>query len=240
VEWNILPIGGWGMKDNLIFGHPSKQRDLIHANLWLIEPRGVLTAKPLSRITCRALAFSFFNRNRKVTLKEAAEVAGVSPSQLERKCKEEIGLSFNSWHTGERITLAINRMYLFEETSKEAMLTAGYESFSQFSHTFKSWTGKFPRQFRDDAILGITSLERRMEKKNYLLSESYKKRLAFIHLGRVTESRLAWAEKHKVELLPNTITKSEIKTQDQIQPPNAKIIFQYLLQRHASFRQQMR
>ena len=78
---------------------------------------------------------------------EIARVLGMSPRTLSRRLAAE-GLTFAGVLSELRVDLA--RRYLQDEdlTISEVAWLLGYQEVSAFTHAFKRWTGKTPRQAR--------------------------------------------------------------------------------------------
>jgi len=178
------------MKDDFLSDRSSALHSLARANFWSVKPVGTFTGRPLSMVAHRALVFSYRNLNREVSLKEAAQYAWVSPGHLERKLKEEIGLGFHGWHTGERIALAMMRMKVFEDTPQQAMLTAGFRDCVKFAHLFRAWTGMCARDYRESVLRLTTPLERVKARQAMKKWEQCQKAMLLILEGKVTKCRM--------------------------------------------------
>ncbi len=116
-------------------------RSCILAAFFSFKPLSPLTGKPFSPLVIKILIFSCRNRRRSVKVSEASQAAGVKPRRLERRLAKEIGMGFHTWHTGERMALAKERMNIFGDTPDAAMRAAGFGkfAFSPFSHLFTAW-----------------------------------------------------------------------------------------------------
>ena len=121
----------------------------IRDSFFTLAPSSPLTRKPLSEVVKKALVFSYRNRHRKALLKEAALAVGVKPGRLERRLKKETGIGFHTWHTGERVELAKERMNIYGDPPKVAMQATGFgkRAYAHFSRVFRSWFRACPHDF---------------------------------------------------------------------------------------------
>jgi AraC-like DNA-binding protein len=166
-------------------------RALGWVNFWDLNPIALLTGKPISLPSKRAIVFSCRNLNRRVSLDEAAQAAHVSPCHLERKLHEEMGLGFHAWHAGGRVGYAKRRMMVYGDTPTQAMLAAGFEDYAEFSHTFKTYDGVSPREFWVNTASKQTPWERIRLRRRTTKWQELARLLLLIHEGKVTEKRLA-------------------------------------------------
>lgn len=207
---------GLEMRDELLSQRSAALQANARANFWSVTPIGTFTGRPLSPVTRRALVFSFRNLTRKVKLKEAAEYAGVTPGHLERKLKEEMGLGFHAWHTGERIALAMMRMKVFEDTPQQAMLTTGFRDCVKFGHLFRAMTGMCARDYRESVLRLTTPLERVKARQAMKKWEQCQEAILLIQEGRVTKCRMERAVRLQKE------AKLSIDVTVYVAPPEAR------------------
>ena len=87
----------------------------------------------------------------KISIADAARLAGYSESHFMRMFKEETGQTFVAYLTGYRLSAA---GYLLRETSEpigSIALSCGFDNFSYFTRTFRAHYGVTPSKFRTGA-----------------------------------------------------------------------------------------
>ncbi len=98
---------------------------------------------------------NFIERNcyKKISLKDAADAANLSPKYLSRKFKENTGLGFNEYRLEIKNKEA---MMLLENTSlniDQISYKLGYQNTESFTRVFKSLIGQNPSEYRKKYIL---------------------------------------------------------------------------------------
>jgi AraC-like DNA-binding protein len=96
----------------------------------------------------RAERFIWENYQKKITLNEAAEAAGLSPAYFSTVFKQEMGESFSQYLNRFRIEAACSALLNTELDISNIAQVCGYDDSSWFSKIFKSQTGMSPAQFR--------------------------------------------------------------------------------------------
>jgi AraC-like DNA-binding protein len=141
--------------DEVAFPGTVKQMPVVYADPYLNKLlikycNEARRHREAGRLTCRVdveNAIAPLLPHRKAGAVEIARQLGMSPSTLVRRLRSE-GLSFGGILSELRCDLA--KRYLREEDlpiSKIAWLL-GYQDVSGFTHAFKRWTGKTPREAR--------------------------------------------------------------------------------------------
>jgi AraC-like DNA-binding protein len=81
--------------------------------------------------------------------KELPRLLRVSPRQIQRKFRQELGLSPQKWLNAERIRVA-KELLLTGLQVKRVAYQLNFKQVSHFSAHFKKYTGSTPSEFRHD------------------------------------------------------------------------------------------
>lgn len=84
----------------------------------------------------KTLTYISSNIGLKITIEEAGNLVGLSPSYLSRLFKAEMGMSFSDYVITKKMYQA-RRYMLFGDTAMEASLKVGYTNYSSFFHSYK-------------------------------------------------------------------------------------------------------
>jgi AraC-like DNA-binding protein len=90
------------------------------------------------------------NYTRKVSLKEVAEVSGLSAPYFSTVFKEEMGENLSSYLNRLRVDRAAELLLDTDLSLSEIAGSCGFEDQSWFSKIFKSYTGLSPGRYRDN------------------------------------------------------------------------------------------
>lgn len=101
---------------------------------------------PEKSLTDRVKYFLDLNFNTPVTLKDAAEYAGISPGYLSRLFHRELGISFGAYLTGRRLEAARHLLQNGQLQVGEIASRCGFGSSSYFIRVFKEHYGVTPRK----------------------------------------------------------------------------------------------
>jgi AraC-like DNA-binding protein len=90
----------------------------------------------------------FLNQNfaSQITLKEAADFAGISSSYLSRQFHHEYGISFNAYLTARRLEAAQHLLHSSRLQTGEIAAQCGFNSVSYFIRVYKQHYGVTPRK----------------------------------------------------------------------------------------------
>jgi AraC-like DNA-binding protein len=88
------------------------------------------------------------NYSRKISLKEAADISGLSPPYFSTIFKEEMGENFSSYLNQLRVEKASRLLWETDQPLSEIASSCGFEDQSWFSKIFKNYTGFSPGRFR--------------------------------------------------------------------------------------------
>jgi AraC-like DNA-binding protein len=88
------------------------------------------------------------NYSRKISLKEAADISGLSPPYFSTIFKEEMGENFSSYLNQLRVEKASRLLWETNQPLSEIASSCGFEDQSWFSKIFKSYTGFSPGRYR--------------------------------------------------------------------------------------------
>jgi len=105
-------------------------------------------AEHLSPAVRSIITYLHQNPNARISLKEAASKAGLTPTYFSNIFHSEVGQSFMSYRSGIQLSYAKR---LLEETDLsvlEVALECGYGSVSQFHRAFKGLTSTTPKEYR--------------------------------------------------------------------------------------------
>lgn len=87
----------------------------------------------------------------RVSLSEAAGVACLEPKYFSKYFHKNVGVTFQQWLMGVRVSEAAKVMNLSENSITEVSYLAGFEDLRTFERAFKQYTGLSPRHYRDAA-----------------------------------------------------------------------------------------
>ena len=88
------------------------------------------------------------NLARNPTVTELANLANLSPYQLDRRLFHVFGLTTGQWVLKQRLDVAQRDLITSEKSIAEVSLDCGYEDQSAFSRQFRKTTGLTPTEFR--------------------------------------------------------------------------------------------
>src|SRR5690606_14683959 len=83
------------------------------------------------------------------SVKRLAEIAKMSPYQLDRRMRRVFGLTTGQWLLKLRVDLAQRLLRSSEESIASIALQAGYADHSAFTRQFRRATGMSPRDYRN-------------------------------------------------------------------------------------------
>ena len=88
-----------------------------------------------------------------LTLNELASIACMSPSSFKRKCKESFGKSPGAYIRDKRMEAAEEMLRHTKKSISSIAYDIGFSDPDYFSKSFRSYTGKSPREFRSSYLL---------------------------------------------------------------------------------------
>jgi YesN/AraC family two-component response regulator len=88
------------------------------------------------------------NYSRKISLKEIADVSGLSAPYFSTIFKEEMGENFSSYLNQLRVEKASRLLRETNQSLSEIAGSCGFEDQSWFSKIFKTYTGLSPGKYR--------------------------------------------------------------------------------------------
>jgi AraC-like DNA-binding protein len=88
------------------------------------------------------------NYSRKISLKEAADISGLSAPYFSTIFKEEMGENFSSYLNQLRVEKASHLLWETNQSLSEIAGSCGFEDQSWFSKIFKNYTGLSPGRYR--------------------------------------------------------------------------------------------
>ena len=89
------------------------------------------------------------NYSRKITLVEAASVAGMNPSAFCRYFKQKTGKSFSQFVNELRISYACKLLRHGNQIVADISESSGFNNLSNFNRQFKGFIGKSPSEYRE-------------------------------------------------------------------------------------------
>jgi AraC-like DNA-binding protein len=92
--------------------------------------------------------FTTRNYNRKITLEEAASVAGLNPAAFCRYFKQKTGKSFSQFVNELRISYACKLLSRSNRIVATISDDSGFNNLSNFNRQFKKFIGKSPSEYR--------------------------------------------------------------------------------------------
>ena len=114
--------------------------------------QGVLHSAALRK----AERFIWKNYSRKISLKEIADAAGLSPPYFSTVFREEMGIHLSHYLNRLRVAKAAAKLVDTGQSINRIAETCGFEDQSWFSKVFKSHTGMSPGKYREQGGLGGT------------------------------------------------------------------------------------
>lgn len=104
-----------------------------------------LFSKPISL----CLDYIYNHLHYKITLKELAEVAGLSESYLSKLFRKELGVTISQYITQKRVEAAENLLKYSDYSCVEISNYLCFNSESYFIQVFKSYTKMTPKEYRN-------------------------------------------------------------------------------------------
>lgn len=146
----------WGGKASAILAEQSQQPFSVHNSLvqdatlaafaaHLVE-RFAISFRPPSELISQTLSLIQRNLRADLRLQDLAASLNISPSTLERRFQNEMGMSLFDYIRKQRIELACTGM-LRTGSVGSAAAEAGYCDIYYFSRAFKKYMGITPRQY---------------------------------------------------------------------------------------------
>jgi len=96
-----------------------------------------------------AINFAEENLHAPPSVARLAEIAEMSPYQLDRRMRRVFGLTTGQWLLKMRIDLAQRRLRTSDESISHIAMQAGYSDQSAFTRQFRRATGLSPRDYRN-------------------------------------------------------------------------------------------
>ncbi len=96
------------------------------------------------------------NYDQPITIQQAAQIAGYSPSHFTREFTKQFGESPRDFLANLRINKAIRLLASQNLPVQQIATEVGFTSVPTFSNRFKSRTGKTPVQFQKSAQLHVS------------------------------------------------------------------------------------
>ncbi len=87
-----------------------------------------------------------------LSIEELASVAGLSTTHLSRLFKKKHGMTIVDYITEQRMQLAVQLLADPVMPVSTAALRCGFNNYSYFTKAFKKYTGKTPREFRQEDV----------------------------------------------------------------------------------------
>jgi AraC-like DNA-binding protein len=111
---------------------------------------GTLPPLPNARTDelARALVWMSARLEHAIGVEDAARAAGLSIRTLQRRCRDELGTSLQSWLVRARILHGMELLANRDLSVGEVALRCGYETQAAFTRAFHAETGKSPTAWR--------------------------------------------------------------------------------------------
>ncbi|MNC36171.1 HTH-type transcriptional activator Btr [compost metagenome] len=104
----------------------------------------------LTRTSALCQNYIFNHLYEDISLSRLAEIAGLNASYLSQLFKKETGLAVSDYIQRERIEEAKRLMELPGITLSDIAIRLHFNDQSYFTKVFKKYTGKTPRQYRQE------------------------------------------------------------------------------------------
>ncbi|SEA18941.1 AraC-type DNA-binding protein [Pseudobutyrivibrio sp. ACV-2] len=124
----------------------TKRLAAIHSDRAKIDEIGAPAA--LSKPTYRALDYIYFSLHQKITLKDVAEAAHLSPNYLNTLFKKEKGCTIQEYICSKRIEAAQNMLLYSDFSESDIGEYLAFSSTSYFIKTFRERVGMTPMEFQ--------------------------------------------------------------------------------------------
>lgn len=99
--------------------------------------------------------------HQKITVKELANVLGVTADYLSHVFSQEEGLSLSDYISREKIRYAQWRLTFTQDSCQNIAYAYGFSDQSHFGRVFKKWTGMTPRQYRESTQAGLGKTDKK-------------------------------------------------------------------------------
>jgi AraC-like DNA-binding protein len=145
---SILAICAWGAQ-------PPWAGALTTVMLGLVEAQaatGALPVLPRARTPAllRALELALERIGQGWTVGELAARVGMSERTIQRKAREELGMSVQDWWARARALRAVERLADPTQSVGDVAWACGFETQAAFSRSFRQHFGVSPSQWRDN------------------------------------------------------------------------------------------
>lgn len=94
--------------------------------------------------------YSYHNFQKKITLNEVAEVAGMTTNSFCRYFKHHTGKTYSDFLVEIRIGFACKLLLANKSSAKQISYESGFNNFSSFHQCFKKITGKTPQAYKKE------------------------------------------------------------------------------------------
>lgn len=127
------------------------------------HPRLALTNDPRLH---RLEAYVESHMHRKITLSNAAAVAGLEPTYFSRHFREEVGVTFSQWLRCFRVDRAKPLLRTEHIKIVDIAQRVGFNDTTTFGRAFKECVGLSPRAFRAEFWTGYDDRHKRGSTRN--------------------------------------------------------------------------
>jgi AraC-like DNA-binding protein len=100
------------------------------------------------RRVARAVSYVSQDLTRRVTLSEAASVAGLDPIYFSKRFRKTVGLTFGLWSVRLRIEKSKLLLRMVDLSVTAIAANVGYDDLTTFARAFRRVEGIAPREYR--------------------------------------------------------------------------------------------
>lgn len=97
----------------------------------------------------QCVEYIYKNLHTPIRLPELARITGISPSQLSKQFKKEVGVSVSSYILARKLETARNMLLYSEYSISEISAVFAFSSQSHFTQAFRKYYGETPLQCRE-------------------------------------------------------------------------------------------
>lgn len=100
----------------------------------------------------KLLSYMKTNMSERLRLQDAARVACMEKTAFSKFFRRTVGITFHNFVQQWRVSVAVEKMLVADDSLAEIAFTVGFESVITFERAFKKLTGMTPSAFRRDLL----------------------------------------------------------------------------------------
>jgi two-component system response regulator YesN len=157
----VIILTGHGSKQTVIDALKGRADDYIEKPVEIPKARKVIhhllemSTSPVEAVPGsinvkikKVMQFVDRNYDKRVSLKDAAELVALSPKYLSRLFRQSVGIGFSQYRVKARMEKAVELLEVTDYTIAEISYKLGYENPESFTRTFAKIVGCAPTEYR--------------------------------------------------------------------------------------------